>query len=54
MEGFQVDELKLYVRNEIKIAEGIILRTPTVGEIIDYGEQKYFSMAQTICATPSG
>ncbi len=54
MEGFQVDELKLYVRDEIKITDGVVLRTPTVGEIITYGEQKYFSMAQTICATPSG
>lgn len=53
MESFQVDELKLYVRDEIKITDGVVLRTPTVGEIITYGEQKYFSMAQQICASPS-
>lgn len=53
MEGYQVDELKLYVRDEIKIADGVVIRTPTVGEIITYGEQKYFSMAQTVCASPS-
>lgn len=53
MENFQIDELKLYVRDEIKIADGVVIRTPTVGEIIAYGEQKYFSVAQQICASPS-
>lgn len=53
MEGYQVDELKLYLGSDIKIASGIILHQPTIGEIANYNEAEYFSMAQTLCATPS-
>lgn len=53
MEGYQVDELKLYLGSNIKIASGITLYQPTIGEIANYNEADYFSMAQTLCATPS-
>jgi hypothetical protein len=53
MDGYQVDELRLYLGDGIKIANGITLFQPTIGEIASYGEADYFSMAQTICATPS-
>lgn len=53
MEGYQVDELKLYLGSDIKIASGITLYQPTIGEIANYNESEYFSMAQTLCATPS-
>lgn len=53
MEGYQVDELKLYLGSGIKIASGITLYQPTIGEIANYNEAEYFSMAQTLCATPS-
>lgn len=53
MDAFQVDELKLYMSNDVKIADGVVLRVPTIGEIVEYGEAAYFSMAQTLCATPS-
>ena len=53
MDALQVDELKLYMSNDIKIADGVVLRVPTIGEIVEYGEQQYFSLASTICSTPS-
>lgn len=53
MDAFQVDELKLYLRDEIKIADGVVLRCPTIGEIANYGESKYFHVAQMLCSTPS-
>ena len=53
MEGYQVDELKLYLGSDIKIASGITLYQPTIGEIANYNEAEYFSVAQTICASPS-
>ena len=53
MDGFQVDELKLYLGSGIKIAAGITLYQPTIGEIASYNEAEYFNMAQTLCATPS-
>ena len=53
MEGFQVDELKLYMSEDIKIANGIVLKCPKIKDIAEYGESAYFAMASTICATPS-
>ena len=53
MEGYPVDELKLYLGSDIKIANGITLFQPTIGEIANYNEAEYFSMAQLLCATPS-
>lgn len=53
MAGFQVDELKLYLGSDIKIANGITLYQPTIGDIANYNESEYFSVAQTLCATPS-
>lgn len=53
MEGFQVDALKLYLGSDIKVAEGIVVKQPSIGDIAEYGEAQYFSAAQTLCATPS-
>lgn len=53
MEGYQVDELKLYLGDNIRIASGITLKQPTIGEIANYNEEEYFRIAQTLCATPS-
>lgn len=53
MEGYQVDELRLYLGSDIKIANGITLYQPTIGEIASYNEAEYFNMAQTLCSTPS-
>ena len=53
MEGYQVDELRLYLGDSIRIASGITLYQPTIGDIANYNEAEYFNMAQTICATPS-
>lgn len=53
MDKFQVDELKLYMSEDVKIANGIVLKCPKLKDIVEYGESEYFSMAQTICSTPS-
>ena len=53
MEGFQVEELKLYMSEDIKIANGIVLKCPKIKDVAAYGENAYFSMVNTLCATPS-
>jgi hypothetical protein len=53
MEGFQVDELKLYMSEDIKIANGIVLKCPKIRDVAEFGENAYFAMAQALCATPS-
>ena len=47
------DELKLYFGKPVKINDYITLHSPTVGEIVEYGEQEYYSMIYTITAIPS-
>ncbi len=53
MDFFQVDEFKLYMSDDIKIANGIVLKCPKIRDIAEYGESAYFSMVNTLCATPS-
>lgn len=36
-----------------KIADGIWIRNPSVRQIREYGEQKYFALVQNLCSTPS-
>ena len=53
MDLFQVDELRLYMGDDIKITDGIVLKSPDIRTIVEYGESNYFAMANTLCATPS-
>lgn len=47
------DHLQLYRGKDYKITDDIIVHTPTIGEICDYGEQAYFTMVSNLCATGS-
>ena len=44
MDKFQVDELKLYMSEDVKIANGIVLKCPKLKDVVEYGESEYFSM----------
>lgn len=48
-----VDELQLYFGDDYVINEKISIHQPTIGELIDYGEQQYFSTIYTLTAIPS-
>lgn len=50
---FENDELKVYRGNDFVICKELSIKQPSLGEICDYGEQKYFSLIFNICATPS-
>ena len=43
----------MYFGDDFYINDKIAIHQPTIGEIKDYGEQAYFSMAHTICTIPS-
>lgn len=49
----EIDELKVYRGDDYVINDKIIIKQPRIGEIVDYGEKKYFKMIQGICSTPS-
>ena len=38
--------------NEYKINEKISVHVPSVDEIFDFGDQKYYSIVQSLVATP--
>lgn len=46
----EFDELQIYGGNSYKINDNISIRQPTLGEIRDYGEKKYFNMVYTLCS----
>ena len=49
-----IDELKIYFRGyEYEVNDGIKMISPTVGDIIDYGENAYFSAVHYITCIPS-
>ena len=53
MIDLDVDALFLYFGDDYAINDKIVLRQPTIGQIVDYGEAQYFSMVHTLSAIPS-
>lgn len=53
MTDLDVDSLFLYFGDDYVINKNIKLMQPTIGQIVDYGEQSYFSMIHQLTAIPS-
>ena len=53
MTNFDVDSLFLYFGDDYVINDQMVIKQPTIGDIVDYGEAPYFSMIYTLCAIPS-
>lgn len=47
------DELKIYFGDDYVINDYVHIRQPTLYEISEYGEQKYFSLVYNLTATPT-
>ena len=45
---FEIDELKVYKGDDIRINNKIIVTQPTIGQIIEFGEKRYFSTIHTL------
>jgi len=50
---FEFDELKLLFRKNYVINDYITIFQPSIGDIIEYNEKKYYSMVSTLCSIPS-
>lgn len=50
---FEVDQLQLYFGDDYVINDKLKIKQPTIGEIVDFGEARYFSVVHTLCAIPS-
>lgn len=53
MIDLDVDSLFIYFGDDYVINDHIKIHQPTIGEVADYGEAKYFSMVHSLCAIPS-
>lgn len=49
----EIDELKMYFGEPFYINEKIAIYIPTVGDIVEFGERKYYSMIHTLTCIPS-
>lgn len=49
----EFDELKMYFGEPYKVNDYISIHTPTIGEIIDFGEKEYYSVVYTLTSIPS-
>lgn len=47
------DELKLYFGDDTEINKYIKLRSPSVGDVVEYGEREYYSTLHLLTAIPS-
>ena len=45
---FDVDDLKIYRGSDIRITDKIVVTQPTIDQIIEFGEKKYFSAVHTL------
>ena len=53
MIDLEIDSLFLYFGDDYVVNDNITLKQPKIGDIVDYGEGKYFSMVHTLTAIPS-
>ena len=49
----QLDELPIYFGKDYVVNKYISIHQPTIGEIIDFGEERYFNVVNTLVAIPS-
>lgn len=47
---YDFDELKMYFGEDYWVTDRICIKQPTIGQILDYGDVKFYSMINTICA----
>ena len=47
---FEYDELKMYFGEDYWVTDKIKITQPTLGDIIDFGDVKFYSIVSTLCA----
>lgn len=51
--NFEYDEMRLFFGYDYVINDKITLKSPTVRDIVEFGEAKFYSMMFALCSTPS-
>lgn len=47
---FELDDLKIYRGNDVQITPKIVVTQPTIGQIEEFGEKRYFNAVYTLTA----
>lgn len=47
------DILKMYYNEDYVVVDGLSIHMPTIGDIIEFGESKFWSIAGLLCANPT-
>lgn len=53
VELLDIDELKVYFGKDYWPTDKICIHQPTIGDLIEYGDTKFYSMVSTLCANPT-
>lgn len=51
--SFNYDELKMYFGEDYWVTDDICIKVPKIGEILEYGDSKFYSVVSTLCANPT-
>lgn len=46
------DALKMYYKYDFDVTKGVIIRQPTIGEILEFGDVRFFSVINRLCGNP--
>ena len=52
-DALYIDTAKLYFGNDVRISENVSIHSPTIGDVIEYGEKEYYSMISALTSIPS-
>lgn len=50
---YDFDELKMYFGEDYWVTDKICIHCPTVGDILEFGDTKFYSMINLLCANPT-
>lgn len=53
MDNFDFDEMKMYFGEDYKVNDYITIHSPSIGDIINFGEKRYFSVIHSLTCIPS-
>ena len=50
---FEYDELKMYFGEPYQVTDKITITQPSIGDILTFGDKKFYSIVSTLCANPT-
>lgn len=50
---YDFDELKMYFGEDYWVTDKICIKCPTIGDILEFGDSKFYSMLNLFCANPT-